>query len=312
MKTMRIQRSLTPVLLALAPLLAAAQQEVMISQYMFNGLFINPAYAGSHPFTSASLLHRDQWTGMDGAPKTSLLAIDGPLWNNRMGLGFSLVHDRIGVSRDMEAAGSYAYRIRTGSYGRLAFGLKAGVSLVSARLSDLVYWDQNDPLYQQNIMNRTVGKFGFGIYWNDRTSYAGLSVPTLVAVNDDLSSPNISGISRYFTRHFYLNAGKVITLNRDLDLKTSVLVKYQPAAPPEVDINANMLFRQRFWMGMGYRTGDALVGMVEYQVSTMLRAGYAYDMGLNALRRYNGGSHEVMLGIDLGKDPIRIKSPRYF
>ena len=309
---MRIQRLLPPVLLALAPLFVRAQQEVMISQYMFNGLFLNPAYAGSHPFTSSSLLHRDQWTGMDGAPKTSLLAIDGPLWNERMGLGFALVHDRIGVSRDMEAAGSYAYRIRTGSYGRLAFGLKAGVSLVSARLSDLVYWDQNDPLYQQNVVNRTVGKFGFGIYWNDRTSFVGLSVPTLAAVNDHLTAAPDGERIRYFTQHFYLNAGKVFPLNDDLDLKATTLLKYQPAAPPEVDINANLLVRRRLWMGMGYRTGDALVGMVEYQVNPLLRAGYAYDMGMNALRRYNGGSHEVMLGFDLGKDPVRIKSPRYF
>ena len=91
-----------------------------------------------------------------------------------------------------------------------------------------------------------------------------------------------------------------------------MLLKFHPKATPELDLNLNMLFRQRFWLGAGYRTGDAVVGMVEYQVNPLLRIGYAYDLTTSALRRYSGGSHEVMLGIDLGRDPIRIKTPRYF
>ena len=288
-----------------------AQQEVMTSQYMFNGLFLNPAYAGSHPYTSASLLHRDQWTDMAGAPTTSMLSIDGPLWNQRMGLGFTLVHDQIGVSRDLEMAGQYAYRIRTGAAGRLAFGLKAGISLYSADLSDLVYWDQNDPLYQQNISNAVVGKFGFGLYWNDGRRFIGLSTPTIHAADNAVVQADARQ-DHYFERHYYLLAGEVFTISEDVDLKPSVLLKFHPKATPELDLNLNMLFRQRFWLGAGYRTGDAVVGMVEYQVNPLLRIGYAYDLTTSALRRYSGGSHEVMLGIDLGRDPIRIKTPRYF
>lgn len=289
-----------------------AQQEVMVSQYMFNGLFLNPAYAGSHPYAGASLLHRDQWSGMEGAPKTSMLAIDGPFWNNRMGLGFTLVHDQIGVSRDLEMAGSYAYRIKTGEKGQLAFGLKAGLSLYSARLDELVYWDENDPLYQQNIRNRAVGKFGFGLFWHDELSFIGLSVPTLYAADKSIVQAAESALDHYFTQHYYLYTGRVFPINEDLDLKPSVLIKYQPDAPPEADVNVNALFRDRFWLGVGYRTGDAVVGMLEYQVNATFRVGYAYDMTTSALRRYNGGSHEVMLGIDFGKDPVKIKTPRYF
>lgn len=291
---------------------ARAQQEVMVSQYMFNGLFLNPAYAGSHPFTSASLLHRDQWTGMAGAPVTSMLAIDAPLWNERMGLGFTLVHDQIGVSRDLEMASQYAYSIRTGTNGRLAFGLKAGLSLYSAKLSELVYWDQNDPLYQQNIRNVTVGKFGSGLYWHNHRSYVGLSVPTIYAADGRVVKAAESTSDHYFTQHYYLYAGHVFEINEDLDLKPSTLVKFQPEAPPQADLNLNALYRERFWLGIGYRTGASVTGMVEYQVNPMFRIGYAYDMTTSALRRYNGGSHEVMLGIDLGKDPVRIKTPRYF
>ena len=292
--------------------LVQAQQEVMISQYMFNGLLLNPAYAGTHPYVSGSLMHREQWTGIEGAPTTSILAIDGPLWNNKMGLGFSLVHDQIGISSDLEMAGHYSYSIRTSEHGRLAFGLKAGVSFYSARLSDLTYWDQNDALYQQNISNALVGKFGFGLYWHDDRSFVGLSVPTLYAADGTITTDAANALDHYFTQHYYLYTGHVFDISEDFDLKPSVLIKYQPQAPPEADLNLHVLYRERFWLGAGYRTGDAVIGMVEYQVNPMFRIGYAYDMTTSALRRYSGGSHEVMLGIDLGKDPIRIKTPRFF
>ncbi len=307
-----IRTSILVLAISSAWCVAHAQQEVMISQYMFNGLLLNPAYAGSHPYVSGSLLHREQWTGIEGAPTTSILAIDGPLWNNKMGLGFTIAHDRIGISRDMEMAGHYAYRIKTGEYGKLAFGLKAGISLYSARVSDLIYWDANDALYQQNISNEVVGKFGFGLYWYDDRSFVGVSVPTLYAADGSITTDATNAIDHYFTQHYYLNAGHVFELNEDFDLKPSVLLKYQQQAPPEVDVNLNALYKDRFWLGIGYRTGDAVVGMIEYQVNPIFRVGYAYDMTTSLLKRYAGGSHEIMLGIDLGKEPIRIKTPRYF
>lgn len=313
---MRMKKGI-PHLLAIAALLigllpAQAQQELMISQYMFNGLLLNPAYAGSHPYTSASLLHRSQWVGMEGAPRTNLIGIDGPLLDGKMGVGFTFQHDMIGVSRDMEMAANYAYRIRTGQFGRLAFGLKAGLSLYSANLGDLTYWDAQDALYRNNISNAPVGKFGFGIYWNNEHSYIGLSIPTLYAADGKLTVGMAGSPDHYFTRHYYVNAGHVLELDENFDLKPNVLVKFQPQAPPEVDLNLNLLFKQRFWLGAGYRTGDGIVGMVEFQVNHMFRAGYAYDMNTSQLRHYNGGSHEVMLGIDLGREPIMIKNPRFF
>lgn len=291
---------------------AQAQQEVMVSQYMFNGLFLNPAYAGSHPYASASLLHREQWTGMSGAPSTSMAAFDAPLWNKRMGLGISVVHDRIGINRDLDIAGHYAYSLRTGDNGRLAFGVRAGLSLYSARISELVYWDENDPNYQQDIRNLPVLRFGYGMYWHDALSYVGVSIPTIYAGDNKVTDASRSTVQEYFKRHVYINAGHVFHVNEHIDVKPSVLIKYQQQAPPEVDMNCNLLFRERIWIGAGYRTGDAVVAMLEYQITPQLRVGYAYDMNTSRLNPYNGGSHEVMLGVDLGKDPIRIKTPRYF
>ena len=309
---MRIQHLLSAAVLAFSVNTACAQQELMISQYMFNGLFLNPAYAGSHPYTSATLLHRSQWVGMEGAPRTNMLGVDGPVLGDKMGIGFTFSHDMIGVSRDMAMAANYAYRIRTGANSHLAFGLKAGVSIYTANLSDLVYWDTQDVLYQNNISNATVGKFGFGMYWSNERSYVGISVPTLYAADRQITSGLSNAPEHYFTQHYYLNAGHVVELNENFDLKPSVLAKLQPQAPPEADLNLNLLFKDRFWLGAGYRTGDGVVGMVEFQISPMFRAGYAYDMNTSQLRHYNGGSHEVMLGIDLGKEPIMIKNPRFF
>lgn len=299
-------------LASLACCSAMAQQEVMVSQYMFNGLFLNPAYAGSHGYTSSSLLHRSQWLQVEGAPRTSMAAIDGSLMNGTMGLGLTIVHDQIGVSRDLDIAGHYAYHLRLGEYSKLALGLRAGASIYSAQLSDLRYWDQNDQVYQSNISNELVGKFGFGVYWYDATSYVGISVPTIYAADGSITMDAGDALDHYFTQHYYLHAGKVFPLGEYFDIKPSVLVKYMATAPVEADVNCNLLYKERVWFGAGYRTGDAIVGMVEYQVTPQMRIGYAYDMTTSRLRNYNSGSHEVMLGIDFGRDLVKIKTPRYF
>ncbi|MBX2972689.1 MAG: type IX secretion system membrane protein PorP/SprF [Flavobacteriales bacterium] len=307
-----IRHILTLVLAVLGCSKMIAQQEVMVSQYMFNQLFLNPAYAGSHPYMSSSLLHRSQWLKVEGAPRTSMMAVDAPLMKGKMGAGLSIVHDQIGVSRDLDIAGHYAYHIRVSEGSKLAFGLRAGLSIYSARLSELTYWDANDQVFQGDLTNKPVGKFGFGLYWYDTYSYIGLSVPTIYAADGKIAMNATGVIEDYFTQHYYLHAGRVFTLNESFDLKPSTMIKYTPAAPIEADVNCNLLYRERIWFGLGYRTGDAVVGMVEYQVNPMLRVGYAYDMTTSKLRTYTSGSHEVMLGIDFGRDPIRIKTPRYF
>lgn len=307
-----IRHILTLALVVLGCSAALAQQEVMVSQYMFNQLFLNPAYAGSHPYMSSSLLHRSQWLKVEGAPRTSMMAVDAPLMKGKMGAGLTIVHDQIGVSRDLDIAAHYAYHLRVSETSKLAFGMRAGLSIYSARLSELTYWDANDQVFQGDIANKPVGKFGFGLYWYDAYSYVGLSVPTIYAADGKISTNATGVIEDYFTQHYYLHAGRVFTLNESFDLKPSTMIKYTPAAPVEADVNLNLLYRDRIWFGLGYRTGDAVVGMLEYQVNPMLRVGYAYDMTTSKLRTYTSGSHEVMLGIDFGKEPIRIKTPRYF
>jgi type IX secretion system PorP/SprF family membrane protein len=235
-----------------------------------------------------------------------------PVWKNKVGAGLSVVHDRIGVTRETDIATHYSYSIRVSEGSRLAFGLRAGLSLYSAQLGDLVYWDENDPLYAAAIRNTPVGRFGTGLYWHSRTSYVGLSIPTLVALDDNVADASRSTLDDYFTQHFYLHAGKVFPLNEVFDIKPTVLVKYMPNAPIQADVNCNLLYKERIWFGAGYRTGDAMVAMVEYQVTPQMRIGYAYDMSTSRLRTYTSGSHEIMLGMDFGRDLVKIKTPRYF
>ncbi|MCB0795536.1 MAG: type IX secretion system membrane protein PorP/SprF [Flavobacteriales bacterium] len=310
-----MKRSIKYALLAAmvgAPALIHAQQEVMVSQYMFNGLFLNPAYAGSHSYYSTSMLHRAQWMNVEGAPRTSLFAVDGPVMDGKMGVGLSVVHDQIGVTRDFEVAGHYAYRMRVSGNSHLSLGLKAGLSLYSARLNELVYWDANDQVFQADLRNEPVGKFGFGIYWHDPNTYIGLSVPTIYAADGQISM-NLDGpMGQHFTQHYYLHAGRMLPLGEFFDVKLSTMIKYQPEAPVQADVNANFLYKERFWFGAGYRTGDAVVAMLEYQITPQLRAGYAYDMSVSRLRTFTSGGHEIMLGLDLGRELIKVKTPRYF
>jgi type IX secretion system PorP/SprF family membrane protein len=241
-----------------------------------------------------------------------MLAFDSPLLGDKMGVGFSMVHDVIGVSRDLQFDADYSYHLRTGETGRLALGLKAGLSVYSARLSDLTYWDGNDEVFANDISNKLIGKFGFGAYWWNDLSYVGLSVPTLYAADDAITADVQGTLEHYFTRHYYLYAGHVFHLNEFFDLKPSGMVKMEPSAPLEADINLNVLYKEKLWLGVGYRTGDSFVAMTEYKVSPLLRVGYAYDLTVSELNAYSRGSHEVMLGMDLGTEPIKVKTPRYF
>lgn len=283
-----------------------------MSQYMFNGLLLNPAYAGTHEYFSVSGLHRSQWVQFEESPTSQVFSIDGPVANDKLGVGLLITNDQLGVISQFDVSGNFSYKLNLGA-GKLSFGLRAGISSYSANLNDLTYWDQDDPLYAQgNISGELVTKFGFGAYYYTDKFFAGLSVPTIYSLDDNIISEN-SEVSDYFTQHYYLNSGYVFETSSILAIKPSVLVKFEPAAPVQVDLNCNFMFFQKFWLGAGYRSGDALVGMVEYNVTPQLRAGYAYDYTLSDIADYSSGSHEIMIAYDFGKKvDAKTRSPRYF
>jgi type IX secretion system PorP/SprF family membrane protein len=294
-----------------------AQNEVMVSQYMFNGLFINPAYSGSHKFWEATALHRSQWVGLEGAPTSQLLEIDGPLSNNKIGLGAIIMHDDIGDTEQFEfsANASYHLDLDADQNNRLSFGIRAGVSSFTARLDQTDIVDENDPVFLNGALkNQMIPKFGIGAYYYNSTTYAGISIPTLFAADDKLQFQDVtSGTDDvHFENHVFVTGGKFFKVSESLGLKPNVLVKYHPAAPVEVDLNVNALLNEIIWFGVSYRTGDAIIGMLEVMPSSRLRIGYAYDFTLTDIANYSSGSHEVMLGYAFGEEVIKMKSPRLF
>ncbi len=288
-----------------------AQQDIMISQYMFNGLFVNPGYAGSHKYYSASLIHRRQWEGFSGAPKTSIVSLDGPIKDRHMGIGGIIAHDKIGVTKQTDLLATYSYYIKLGP-GKLSFGAKGGVSNYTSTVADLTVWDQDDKVFANNKKSAWLPKFGAGAYYYTQKLYAGIAIPTLLAY-DSKNNFNLDVTkSSFVRRHYFINAGYVFAVNDQVKIKPSVLLKYQKAAPLEGDINVNVFLNDIFCIGASYRTGDAILAIVEYQINNRFRVGYSFDYTTSKLSKFNSGSHEIMLSYDFGEDIIKMKTPRYF
>jgi type IX secretion system PorP/SprF family membrane protein len=297
---------------ALLGITAKAQQDPMISQYMFNGLFLNPAYSGSHQYYTSTLMHRTQWVNFSGAPRTLLLAVDGalPVKSENMGIGLIVANDRIGATEQTDIYANYAYQLKL-SKGKLAFGLKAGVSNYIFKSANLTVWDDNDEVFTGR-RTAWLPKFGFGAYYYSDSWYAGFSIPTLLAydAHHDFSFDVNQGT--FLNRHYYVYGGYIFKLNDNFKLKPSLLFKYLPAAPVEADINLNLLYKDRFWFGASYRSMDAVVFMIEYQTNSRFRVGYAFDLTTSKIRKYSAGTHEIMIGYDFGKDLTKVKTTRYF
>ena len=298
-----------------------AQQDKMFSQYMFNMMALNPAYAGSRDVLSMSALYRNQWTGLEGAPQTATFTMDMPLNRERVGVGLQLYGDRYGVMEEAGAFASYAFRIKVGSRSTLALGLQAGASSYRARLTDVMTNPDGtlDPAFAQNI-SKMLPNFGTGIYLSNDRSYLSLSVPRLI--KNKLSEYNVGGVRSLQRRHAYGAAGFVVGISPSVKLKPSMLVKYAEGAPLGFDGNVNLWFADRVAIGVSARrnqfstwseyTTDALVGMLEVQLSDQFRFGYAYDRTMNRFGTVAPNSHEIMLRYEFGFGKNRILTPRYF
>lgn len=286
-----------------------AQQDPLYSQYMFNMLAVNPAYAGSADIFTAMALSRHQWVGFAGAPSTQTLLAHTPLKKESMSLGLSVLNDRIGPTRQTGFYGDYAYRIRTGKNTRLAFGLKGGANLYQADLATLATVDPDAA--NASVQGKWLPNFGFGLFWHSPTFYAGLSAPKLLQ-NEIDAIPAAGIVTAVERRHWFLTAGYVLDIDRSVKFKPSMMLRMVQGAPLSVDVNANFLFRERIWLGAMYRVGNAFGVLGQYQVNDQLRIGYAFDLTTTRIGAYNAGTHELMLNYDLRFFTGRASSPRYF
>ncbi len=290
-----------------------AQQSAVQSHYMFNHLLINPAYAGSHEYISTTLLYRKQWSGIEGAPVTQSASIHGLVPKKKLGLGFYLQQDKIGVTKQTDVYGNFAYHLDLNE-GRLAVGLQGGITYLKSELSKLSYYDPNDPIKTNNADDVTnlLPNVGAGIYYYRSLFYTGLSAPFLISYNASKTFDVDPGKPNHLNRRYYFTMGGVIETEQEIKFKPSFLIKYEQNQNLQYDINLNVLIKNIFWLGASYRSKDAVVLLLEYQLNKKFRIGYSYDYTIGKLKNYNSGSHEIMLGYDFGFSVIKMKSPRYF
>lgn len=299
------------IILAFAGTSLYAQQDAMYSQYMFNMMAVNPAYAGSREVLSITGLTRAQWVGVEGAPVSNTLSLDMPIKSKKVGLGLQVFNDKIGVTSSSGFYASYAYRIKF-ERSTLAFGLQGGMvhfttNYAQLRLNSSPATAAPDNAFRENS-SVIIPSAGAGIYLSDDRYYIGASLPNLF--NTQISSGSEVQVNKY--NHLFLMGGYVFKLNRDFKLKPSALLKAVKGAPMQLDLNLNLWMYDVFAIGGSYRTGDAAVAMVEVQAAPNFRIGYAFDYSFGALRHFHSGSHELMLRYEFGYTKDKILTPRYF
>ena len=295
-----------------------AQQDAQYTQYMFNTLAINPAYAGSRGVFSIAALHRSQWVGLDGAPTTQTLNFSTPV-SERVGIGLSIVNDEIGngTNQDTYFDGVVSYTIPTSDNGRLSFGIKGGGQLLNIDFTKLQnFQDQGLGLTPTNIDNRFEANFGAGIYYHTNRFYAGFSIPNFFETEHfDTSGVGSGGSLLAQERiNLYLISGDVFDLNRDWKFKPAILFKAVDGAPLQTDISANFLLRDKFSFGLAYRWSAALSALIGLQATDQFMVGLAYDKETTELgsTAFNSGSFEVFLRYEFKRKYKQVITPRFF
>ena len=293
----------------------SGQQEAQYTQYMYNTLSVNPAYAGSRGDLSLGLLHRSQWVGLDGAPKTQTFNISSPV-SERLGMGLSIVNDQIGngTIQDTRFDLAFSYTIPTSETGKLSFGLKAGGQFLNVDFNNIKIYRPELTPQSDNIDRKFSPNFGAGIYYHTQKFYAGLSAPNFLHnTNFDTSSSSTTFLEEE-RLNWYLITGYVFDLNSKLKFKPAALFKAVSGAPLQLDLSANFMINERFILGAAYRWDAALSGLVGFQITDSLLLGLAYDKETTELggTQFNDGSFELFLRYDFKSKSKKALTPRFF
>lgn len=288
-----------------------AQQDPNFTQYMYNTMSINPAYAGSRDVFSATALHRSQWLGFDGAPASQTLSAHSPIQDGKMGLGLNVMNEQIGVTQETDINAVYSYAIQVSRFSKLSFGINAGINMLNVDFNELNRFDPTDPEFQNNLENRVSPQVGLGaLLYNDRY-FIGLSVPALLR-NDRFEDSSVQDAEISDRPHYYLTAGLVFDLSPNLKFKPSVLMRHVSGAPFLAEASGNFLVNDKFTVGAAYRLNAAFSGLFAFQVSDSILMGLAYDRDTSTLVNYNDGSIEFFARFELFKKYKRMYTPRFF
>lgn len=317
----------------LAVTVVSAQQDPMFTKYMFNRLAFNPASAGSNEHLAITLIHRQQWIGLEGAPQSQAFNAHTPLPSQRAAVGLSIVNDKIGATGFSDIAFSYAYRTRFRADWQLSLGLQGSMANWRADWDKLFLENPNDPVFANNI-NRWAPNFGAGIELQHERFYFSVGVPRLIEYNLREVNVQQQPIFGQNYRHLYgaLGAafplsGKQIVFRPFILFKTAglgsstqrIVPRQSVGSPAQVDVDLSLFFYQTFWVGAAVRTAlqpdagtDSADLWMAWHMRNGVRLGLAYDIGLGALQRLSNGSIEVMLGYEFDIKTRKVVTPRYF
>jgi type IX secretion system PorP/SprF family membrane protein len=289
---------------------AFPQLQPLLDQYLLNGLAINPAYAGSQEALNIGLYARAQWVGFEGAPRDITFTIHTPMRDKHVSLGLMVMNDKLGSRTETGFLLNYAYRIDIWK-GKLSFGLAAGLTSLSTDVNMLRYTDPGDGLLLNPGVRALLPEFSFGIYYYSNKFFSGLSMPLF------LKHPFDEGTGKYRVSfnpsemNYLLMAGYIFTLSDNFKLLPSMLLKTNPSNNTQLDLNCNLIFREKVWLGTSLRTNRNFTFLLQYQANRQLRIAYSYGYEFSELSSFQKGSHEVMLLYNFRYE-VNVKSPRYF
>ncbi len=268
------------------------QQKPVLSQYMFNGLVLNPAYAGRHDYTTFTAMYRDQWINVPGAPKLTTFAGQSGFKDRNIGIGLVVSEDRIGVHSNLSFYGNYAYVLRIRGGAKLSMGLQGGMDVLRSDWSQLTLDDINDPVLTGSESN-LFPNFGTGLYYFTESYYIGFSVPYILTSRKTKNNDLFRDVRH--SRNYYLTGGLLFDLGYKVKIKPSGLLRIEDNMPLGFDLNLNLYYDEIIDIGLSYRSGDSMIGILGLQVNKYLKFSYAYDYIISSLTTYTKGSHELML-----------------
>lgn len=296
---------------------ANAQQEHHYTQFMYNKLLINPAYAGARGVPFATAIYRNQWMGFDGAPKSALVSVNTPFLVNRVGAGLTLSNRKIGLHRDFYGALAYSYDVVDKENISFRIGLMASIKSLSMDFSKAEPLLVGDNSLDTKKVNDFYANVGAGLYLTALNKfYFGISIPNGYGNNLSLQNPNVQKEAREYA-HVYTMAGGRFGLAEDIAFMPSILVKYVKNAPVSTDVNLNLDLKEKVTVGLSYRLGgdgpgEAMSLLAMFQVTPMVGVGAAYDFTLSDVKDYSSGSLEAMLQVDLKQKKTDMSNPRFF
>ena len=305
-----MNRVILSIFTVLFPLMLFGQMFPSSDHYVFNTLAINPAFAGCHDALSATVSYRNQWIGFQDAPKSQMLSVHSPVYNDRVGLGLLVENNSIGIFKKTSFLGNYAYRMELRD-GKLALGLGFGITVNNIAWNELDIADAGDAQLSENSSSAVLPAFSFGSYYYSKKYFIGFSMPLFLNNEFDNSTGKykigkpLSGCNYLFT------GGYELDIAPSFKLLPSMLVKYHPGNVIQLDFNTQVNLKDRIWMGMGYRNRDILVGMFQCQLNYQLRMAYSYNFELGTIGRYMDSSHEIVLNY-IFRYSRKVIGPRQF